>query len=147
MPDPAANFQLMQADLEAVGFTVEPVGVPWSPDFLDSALTGGAPMYLLGWTGDFGDPDNFIGTFFQAQSPEWGFDNPELRELLDQAEVETDQDTRVGLYEQANQLIMDELPGLPYATTQPALAFRPGVEGFVPSPVQNEDLSNVTVTE
>ena len=145
MPDPTANFQLMQADLEAVGFTVEPVGAPWNPDFLDATLSGGAPMYLLGWTGDFGDPDNFIGTFFQAQSPEWGFDNPELRSLLDQAEIETDQDARVGLYEEANRLIMEELPGLPYASTQPALAFRPGVDGFVPSPVQNEDLSDVTV--
>ena len=145
MPDPAANFQLMAADLEAVGFTVEPVGVPWNPDFLDSALSGGAPMYLLGWTGDFGDPDNFVGTFFQTQKPEWGFDNPELFALLDEAEAETDVDARTALYEQANVLIMDELPGLPYASTEPALAFRPGVEGFEPSPVQNESFNLITV--
>ena len=31
---------------------------------------------LLGWTGDFGDPDNFVGTFFQAPSSQWGFDEP-----------------------------------------------------------------------
>ncbi|MFC3687632.1 ABC transporter substrate-binding protein [Aquipuribacter hungaricus] len=147
MPDPAANFQLMAADLEAVGFTVNPTGVPWNPDFLDAALSGGAPMYLLGWTGDFGDPDNFVGTFFQAQSPEWGFDNPELRTLLDEAEAETDLDARTGLYQEANRQIMDELPGLPYASTEPALAFRPGIEGFEPSPVQNESFNLVTVTE
>ena len=146
MPDPAANFQLMAADLEAVGFTVEPTGVPWNPDFLDAALSGGAPMYLLGWTGDFGDPDNFVGTFFQAQSPEWGFDNPEVRDLLDQAEAETDLDARIELYEEANRQIMDVLPGLPYASTEPALAFRPGIEGFEPSPVQNENFNLVTVT-
>ena len=146
MPDPAANFQLMAADLEAVGFTVNPTGVPWNPDFLDAALSGGAPMYLLGWTGDFGDPDNFVGTFFQAQSPEWGFDNPELRELLDQAEAETDLDARTELYQEANRQIMDELPGLPYASTEPALAFRPGIEGFEPSPVQNESFNLVTVS-
>jgi peptide/nickel transport system substrate-binding protein len=147
MPDPSANFQLMAADLEAVGFTVNPTGVPWNPDFLDAALSGGAPMYLLGWTGDFGDPDNFIGTFFQAQSPEWGYDNPEVRDLLDQAEAETDQDARVELYQEANRLIMEDLPGLPYASTEPALAFRPGVEGFEPSPVQNENFNLVTVAE
>jgi peptide/nickel transport system substrate-binding protein len=147
MPDPAANFQLMAADLEAVGFTVEPVGVPWNPDFLDAALSGGAPMYLLGWTGDFGDPDNFVGTFFQAESSEWGYDNPEVRDLLDQAEAETDEDARTELYQEANRLIMDDLPGLPYASTEPALAFRPGVEGFVPSPVQNESFNLVTVED
>jgi len=145
MPDPAANFQLMAADLEAVGFTVEPTGLPWTPDFLDAAQSGGAPMYLLGWTGDFGDPDNFVGTFFQTAKPEWGFDNPELFALLDEAEAETDVDARTALYEEANRLIMDDLPGLPYASTEPALAFRPGVEGFEPSPVQNESFNLITV--
>ncbi|MFC5379657.1 ABC transporter substrate-binding protein [Aquipuribacter nitratireducens] len=145
MPDPTANFQLIAEDLEAVGFTVNPIGAPWNPDFLDAALSGGAPMYLLGWTGDFGDPDNFVGTFFQAESPEWGYDNPELRDLLNQAEAETDEDARAELYQEANRIIMDDLPGLPYASTEPALAFRPGVEGFVPSPVQNEDFAVVSV--
>ena len=42
---------------------------------------------------------------------------------------------------------MEVLPGLPYASTEPALAFRPGIEGFEPSPVQNEGFNLVTVTE
>lgn len=147
MPNPEANFQLMAADLEAAGFTVEVNSAPWSPDYLDTTLSGGAGVYLLGWTGDFGDPDNFVGTFFQAQSPEWGFDNPEIRSTLDEAEVETDPDARAALYEEANRLIMAELPGLPYVHTEPALAFRPGVENFVPSPVQNEDFGAVTLSE
>jgi peptide/nickel transport system substrate-binding protein len=147
MPNPEANFQLMAADLEAAGFTVNVNSAPWSPDYLDATLSGQAGVYLLGWTGDFGDPDNFIGTFFQAQSPEWGFDNPEIRETLDAAEVETDEEARTALYEEANRLIMEELPGLPYVHTQPALAFAPGVENFVPSPVQNEDFGAVTLSE
>ncbi len=147
MPDPAANFQLIQADLEEVGFTVEARQAPWTPDYLDTTLSGGAGMYLLGWTGDFGDPDNFIGTFFQNQSPEWGFDEPGLRELLDEAEIETDPATRSELYEEANRQIMALLPGLPYVHTEPALAFAPTVEGFVPSPVQEESFATVTISE
>ena len=72
MPNPQANWELIKADLEAVGFTIEPHTAPWNPDYLDATQTGGTPMFLLGWTGDFGDPDNFIGTFFQDVNPQFG---------------------------------------------------------------------------
>ena len=144
MPDPAANFQLMKADLEAVGITVVPKTAPWNPDYLDAVDGGSAAIYLLGWTGDFGDPDNFIGTFFQAPLKQWGFDNPELFAALDAAEAEPDQAKRETQYQDINRQIMDFLPGLPYAHTEPTLAFEDNVEGFVPSPVTNEDFSTVS---
>ena len=146
MPDPAANYQLMKADLEAVGFDVETKSAPWDPDYLDAVDAGKAMMYLLGWTGDFGDPDNFIGTFFQAKSPPFGFDNPEIFGLLDQAEAETDLAARTELYVQANDKIMEFLPGLPYVHTEPSLAFKPGVSGYIPSPIGNEDFNVVTLS-
>ena len=31
-----------------------------------------ATLHLLGWTGDYGDADNFIGTFFQTPQKAWG---------------------------------------------------------------------------
>jgi peptide/nickel transport system substrate-binding protein len=144
MPDPAANFQLMKADLEAVGITVVPKTAPWNPDYLDAVDGGSAAIYLLGWTGDFGDPDNFIGTFFQAPLKQWGFDNPELFAALDAAEAEPDQAKRESQYQDINRQIMEFLPGLPYAHTEPTLAFEDNVEGFVPSPVTNEDFSTVS---
>ena len=140
MPDPAANFQLMKADLEAVGITVVPKTAPWNPDYLDAVDGGTAAIYLLGWTGDFGDPDNFIGTFFQAPLKQWGFDNPELFAALDAAEAEPDQAKRETEYQDINRQIMDFLPGLPYAHTEPTLAFEDNVEGFVPSPVDQRGL-------
>jgi peptide/nickel transport system substrate-binding protein len=143
MPDPAANYQLMKADLEAVGFTVKTKSAPWDPDYLDKVDGGKAMMYLLGWTGDFGDPDNFIGTFFQTKTPAFGFTNPEIFGLLDDAEAETDVAARTELYVQANDKIMEFLPGLPYVHTEPSLAFRPGVTGYVPSPIGNEDFNVV----
>jgi peptide/nickel transport system substrate-binding protein len=147
MPDPAKNFQLIQADLEAAGFTVTPKSAPWSPDYLDAVNSGGPAMYLYGWTGDFGDPDNFVGTFFQAKSAQWGFDNPELFQLLDQAEAETDEAARTALYQEANRKIMDFLPGLPYVHTQPAIALKAGIEGLTPSPVTDEVFNEITGVE
>jgi len=146
MPDPQANFEAMSADLNAAGFNVIPESAVWSPDYLDAANNGRYQLYLLGWTGDFGDPDNFIGTFFQEAQPAWGFDNPEIFTALDDAEAESDLDTRTELYEEANRMIMDFLPGLPYVHTKPALAFLPNVEGYVPSPVTLEPFSIVSVT-
>ncbi len=145
MPNPTANFQLFKKDLEAVGFKVVPKTAPWSPDYLDATDGGKAAVYLLGWTGDFGDPDNFIGTFFQSPGTQFGFTNPAIHDLLAKAEAETDLAKRTEMYKQANKLIMEFLPGVPYAHTRPALAFKPNVKGFVPSPVQNEDFSKVSL--
>jgi len=145
MPDPAANFQLFKADLEAVGIKVNTKSAPWDPDYLDAVTVGKAPIYLLGWTGDFGDPDNFVGTFFQTPSQQWGFKNPEIHEALDAAEVETDLATRTEMYEEINRMIMEFLPGVPYVHTEPSIAFKPNVQGYVPSPVNNEDFSKVTL--
>lgn len=145
MPDPAANFQAFKADLEAVGIKVTPKSAPWSPDYLSGVESGNAQMYLLGWTGDFGDPDNFIGTFFRQKLPEWGFDNPKIRDDLEKARIETDLAKRTTQYKAINDEIMTFLPGVPYVHTKPALAFAKNVKGFVPSPVQEELFSLVTL--
>jgi peptide/nickel transport system substrate-binding protein len=146
MPNPQANWELITADLEAVGFIVEPMTAPWNPDYLDATSTGGTPMFLLGWTGDFGDPDNFIGTFFQTVNPQFGsFEDPEIFAKLDEAEAETDPDRRTELYQEANRLIMDFVPGVPYVHNQPAVAFREGISGYTPGPLNNESFATVTV--
>jgi peptide/nickel transport system substrate-binding protein len=150
MPDPQRNFEAFAASLEKGGFKVTPKSAPWRPDYLGTVDEGKAQVYLLGWTGDFGDPDNFIGTFFQDGQKAWGTDkkpDQEVMDLLDKAESETDIDARTGLYQDANRAIMDWLPGVPYAHSQPALAFKAGIEGYEPSPVSLESFATVTKSE
>lgn len=145
MPDPTANFEAFKADLEAVGFTVTPKTAPWRSGYLDDVDAGNAQMYLLGWTGDYGDPDNFVGTFFRTKQPSWGFDNQEIFDALTKARDTADGAARTKLYEEANVLIMKFLPGVPYVHTQPALAFAKGVTGYVPSPVSLESFATVSL--
>jgi peptide/nickel transport system substrate-binding protein len=145
MPNPQANAEAFAADLEAAGFDVDLQSAPWNPDYLGVALNGGYGLYLLGWTGDIGDPDNFLGTFFKRPSPEWGFDNQEIFSLLEAAELETDIDVRTGMYQEASRLIADFIPGVPYVHTEPALVFRTNITGYTPSPVSLEPFSLVTV--
>ncbi len=146
MPDPVANFQAFSADLKAAGFTVVPKSAPWNPDYLNAVDSGQTGMRLLGWTGDFGDPDNFIGTFFRTKQSAWGPLENSIYTDLEAARQESDPDKRTDLYKAANKKIMEFLPGVPYVHTKPALAFAAGVKGFVPSPVSIEDLSKVSLS-
>ena len=147
MPDPQRNFEAFAASLNESGFQIKPRSAPWSPDYLGLVDEGKCPLYLLGWTGDFGDPDNFIGTFFQSPQKAWGFENEEIHSILDEAEAETDLEAREGLYQEANRLIMDFLPGVPYVHTEPALAFHANVTGYQPSPVSLESFATVSIEE
>ncbi|MGH3130966.1 MAG: ABC transporter substrate-binding protein, partial [Gaiellaceae bacterium] len=147
MPDPQRNFEAFAASLKEAGFQITPKTAPWSPDYLGAVDEGNAQIYLLGWTGDFGDPDNFIGTFFQTPQKAWGFDNQEIFDKLNEAEAEPDLDRRTTLYEEANKLIMDFLPGVPYVHTKPALAFTANVSGYEPSPVSLESFAPVSIEE
>ena len=147
MPDPKRNFEAFAASLNEAGFKVTPRTAPWSPDYLGAVDEGNAQVYLLGWTGDYGDPDNFVGTFFQSAQKAWGFENQEIFDALDAAEIETDLDERERLYQEANKLIMDFLPGVPYVHTKPALAFAANVSGYEPSPVSLESFATVSIEE
>jgi peptide/nickel transport system substrate-binding protein len=145
MPDPQANFQAFKADLEKVGFKVVPKSAPWRPDYLNAIQSGKSPVYLFGWTGDYGDADNFVGTFFQAPNSQWGFDNKAIFSSLDAAEKETDQNKRIADYKQANEQVMQFLPGVPYAHTGPFLVLAKNVKGYVPSPVTTELFTKVSL--
>jgi peptide/nickel transport system substrate-binding protein len=151
MPDPKRNFEAFAASLNNSGFKVVPKSAPWNPDYLGRVDAGTAGhLHLIGWTGDYGDADNFIGTFFQSPKPQFGTnDNPneEIHQLLEDAEVETDEAAREELYKEANRKIMEWLPGVPYAHSEPALAFAANVSGYEPSPTTNESFATVSIEE
>jgi peptide/nickel transport system substrate-binding protein len=153
MPDPAALFQVISQNLEEVGITVEPTALQWNPDYLQAVQAGQADVHLLGWTGDYNDAYNFIGTFFaEAQnnqaSPEFGaFSAPEIFDALATADQEPDPAARTEQYQEANRLIMDYLPGVPISHSPPAIAAREGVEGLVASPLTAEDFATVSISE
>ncbi|MBL1065390.1 ABC transporter substrate-binding protein [Streptomyces sp. 7-21] len=144
MPAPADMFELLRADLEAVGITVEPRPMQWNPTYLDTVENGGCDLRLMGWTGDFNDAYNFLGTWFAGYSAEWGFEHEELFELLDRAETEPDLETRVSLYQEANELIMDFLPGVPVSSSPPSIAFAENVNPPTVSPLTQENFAEVS---
>jgi peptide/nickel transport system substrate-binding protein len=151
MPAPEDTFAVIKSQLEKAGIKVTPVAAKWSPDYLDM-IQGEAgvdkhDIHLLGWTGDYDDPDNFLGVFFGRKSSEWGFDNKKLFADLAAARELPTREEQVPAYEEIGTEIAEYAPGVPLAHPAPSLAFAPGVEGFVPSPVQDEVWNNVTVSK
>ncbi len=148
MPSPEDTFNLIRTQLEEVGITVKPVADQWTPDYLDLIQgTEDHGIHLLGWTGDYNDTDNFLGVFFGRPSNEWGFDNPALFKALSAARQLPTVEEQKPEYEDINQQVMEFLPGVPIAHPVPSLAFAENVQGFWPSPVQDETFSTVVVTE
>ncbi|UWM51430.1 ABC transporter substrate-binding protein [Streptomyces carpaticus] len=138
MPSPADLYEVMRADLEAVGITVQPKALKWNPDYTEVTRDGGCNLYLLGWTGDFNDGYNFLGTWFANYQKEWGFENEELFDLLERASTEPDVEARVALYEEANEFVMDFLPGVPISSSPPSIAFSADVNPPTVSPLTQE---------
>jgi len=146
MPDPKRNFEVFQASLEASGFNVTPHTANWRPDYVSKVTDGSAgDLNLIGWTGDYGDPDNFLGVFFGSYSAQFNFRNSQIFNILQKARTQTNQAVRTKLYQQANKIIMNYLPAVPYAHTSPALGFKKSVRGYTPSPVSLEPFALVSV--
>ncbi len=146
MPQPEATFNVIRSQLEAVGINIKPTADQWDPTYLDK-IQGGAKhgIHLLGWTGDYNDTDNFLGVFFGTPTAEWGFENKELFDKLKEARGLPTVEDQIPLYEEINKDVMEFLPGVPLAHPVPSLAFDPEVEGYSPSPVQDEVWNEVTV--
>ncbi len=114
MPDPKRNFEAFAADLNAAGFRVVPKTAPWRPDYVGRVNDGTAGhLNLIGWIADFADPDNFIGTFFQSPSAQFGLDSPPIHNLLDQAEIESDPAKRTDALRAGEPADHEEHPGRP----------------------------------
>jgi peptide/nickel transport system substrate-binding protein len=147
MPNPEQIFTNLASQLEAVGIVLNPVSNEWG-EYLD-LMQGGSDhgIHLLGWTGDYNDPDNFVGTFFGLPTNEWGFDNPELFSALTAARGLPTAEEQEAAYLTINEDIMQFLPGVPLAHPVPTLAFAPRVEFYPASPVQDEVYNMIELNE
>ncbi len=151
MPDPQKLYEALRTDLEAVGVKVNVKTASWNGGYLDNVTAGKYDAYILGWTGDYDSPHNFIGTFFGnimendfgTSAMPWG---KQLADDLKAADAIVDEAERSAAFEEINAQIMEEyLPGLPISHSPPALVVGPGVEGVIPSPLTAEEVDSVSV--
>jgi peptide/nickel transport system substrate-binding protein len=104
-----AAAQVLESQWSELGVTTSIRPLDFSA-WLDEQGEGNFDVFLLGWLGNI-DPDDF---YYAQHHSEGGFNfhgysNPEVDELLDAARTETDEDARKDLYDQAVELIVDEV--------------------------------------
>jgi peptide/nickel transport system substrate-binding protein len=117
----------------------------WST-YLDDRKNGKFSMWMMGWTGDNGDPDNFLYFHYGVPRPgEGNYNNPDLITLLLDAQKETDQAKRDALYQQAAVLIHNDCPRIFIGHNQVPLLFSKKVSGYVVNPTATEIFNTVSV--
>jgi len=140
LPEPQRVAEAIQADLRTVGISAKLEGFEWG-QYLQRVQNGEANMALFGWTGDNGDPDNYLYTILDKDSAIppgaqnvcfWKDD--EFHRLVTAAQTIVDRAKRAALYRQALARFRDEAPCVPIAHTSPPIAFNRRVKGYVPNP-------------
>jgi peptide/nickel transport system substrate-binding protein len=149
-PNPKDVATAIAADWAKAGINVTLQTVDWAT-YLDKRKNGLLPLYMLGWTGDNGDPDNFVCYFFCLDAndtpkiTEGFFADKEISDVLKKAAVLVKQEERAPLYQQAEQMIHDKVSRIFVANNQPPLAFLANVDGYVPNPTGTEYFNTVVV--
>jgi oligopeptide transport system substrate-binding protein len=102
-------------------------------------------MFMLGWVADYPDPHNFLDILFYTGSENniFEYSNPTLDALLDQAAIEQDKAVRLAMYQQAEQLVVDDAPCLPLFHGTNYILVKPYVKDYALSPLGIPDLSKV----
>ena len=139
MPQPDKIAQAVQADLAKIGVRARIVQWEWGT-YLDKVSNGEHPMALLGWTGDNGDPDNFLHVLLDktaAVKPAQNiafYKSEELHKVLVAARISADRYQRSKLYQQAQEIIFHDAPWVPLVHATQTAAFHRGVSGFILHP-------------
>jgi oligopeptide transport system substrate-binding protein len=94
-------------------------------------------LFSGGWCADYPDPENFADALFHtgAQQNLGNYSNPALDTLLEQARVERDVGKRVGMYQRAEQLIVDDAPAIFLSHRLSFLLVKPHIKGYVLTPI------------
>jgi ABC-type transport system substrate-binding protein len=108
-------------------------------------------MALLGWSGDNGDPDNFLNVLLSIQATTipaqniafWR--NTEFDALIQQGKTSTDAAVRERAYRKAQQVFHADPPWVCLAHNLQSVVLRDDVEGYVLYPSTRKDFRRVRI--
>ncbi len=144
-PNPKPIAEAFAAELSQIGIKVNLQTKDWGAYLADRNTAPGFQSFMLGWTGDYGDPDNFLYAHFGPGATQdlGGYKNAEMFELLENARKATEESERKDLYQQADALLFKEALRIPIVHSQPLLAQRSNITGWEPSPLGSETFADI----
>jgi len=145
-PTPKPISEAFAADLSKVGIRVALKTQDWAAYLADRRRPPGYQSFMLGWTGDYGDPDSFYYPHFGPRSTDdlGNWKNDRLFQLLNQGRASGNQAERATIYRQVDQILHQNVLRLPIVHSQPLLAQRKSLQGWTPSPLGTEPFDTVS---
>jgi ABC-type transport system substrate-binding protein len=131
---------------QVLGVEIEVEVVDWSA-LLRGLDAQQYQMFSLGWIGDYPDPQNFLDLLFHSQSAynHGAYSNPDLDALVERARVEQDPESRLQLYQQAEQLLVQDAPWIPLYHSGGYYLVKPYVQDLIINGQGTMNLHEVSV--
>jgi len=148
-PSPKEVAEAMAADLANAGFNVElTLEGDWAT-YLGARRNGLlVGLYQLGWGGDNGDPDNFLGYFFGSGTEpikrEGWYMNPDAATILQEALITPGQDKREPMYKQAEQMLHDDIARVWLWHTKVPIILSNRCQGYQAQMVDADNYTGIT---
>jgi dipeptide transport system substrate-binding protein len=141
--------ELMQADLAKVGIKVKLLTFDW-PTYLKKASQGDQQMLQMGWTGDNGDPDNFLNTLLGCGAVKSGSNyskwcDKKFNDAVVTAKSTTDVAKRTALYKDAQKTFKEQAPWVTIAHSTVFKAMAKNIKGYKVDPLGHDNFTQVTV--
>jgi dipeptide transport system substrate-binding protein len=131
-PNARRMAEVIQADWAKIGVKAEIVSYEWGEYLKRSKDKDRDGAVLLGWTGDNGDPDNFLAVLLGCDGvggsnrAQWCY--KPFEDLIQKAKVVSDIGERTKLYEQAQIVFKEQAP---WATIAHSVVFEPQSKNVV----------------
>ncbi|MFP6849897.1 MAG: ABC transporter substrate-binding protein [Pseudomonas sp.] len=136
-PNAKLMAEMLQSDWAKIGIKAKIVSYEWG-EYLKRAKAGEHDAMLIGWSGDNGDPDNWLGTLYGCDAVDGNnfskWCDADYDKLVKAAKRVTDTAERTELYKQAQVILKREVPITPIAHSTVYQPMSKKVEDFKISP-------------
>ena len=122
------GVQIIIDNLDAIGIPATAEAIP-SETYFGQLAEGACVICRAGWLADYPTYDNFMFDLFDTSALDgnnYGYSNPEFDELLAEAKATTDADTAADLFQQAEQILLnDDIGTIPINWYLGTVAYNP----------------------